>query len=401
MVKKRSKKSKREDGLKPYSKFMALATGLFKQYTKPQSQRQTMDIADSDLAEFADKRNTRMYPDAIGHDINDSEFHLNLYGNLIDEVSKAKFYEVDKDLTKHLVKTKAPDVSDSLFEFPFERIFFSTSFAIPYISKRGNVKKGQNPSVCGIYLKKTSCYAMTNGRKIVAISSKNMEKCTCGKYKHEHLGTVVGDGMHILDGNGGPAEDCIRFTWNGHSVAIATDVFEVNYMIQNKNDIYLNDDYFFFGMPDELQGFTDDRANHGRMRRRKRQIHQTIRDYLINLNLFLTTKERIYVERDRSKIRAKSKKKLYYPNSTVITCDNTLKQYFKRYEEALDSGGKAIAKHDRVAFWREYKHKKYHKNMPIITRPDGKVGRFQWIRPTVVGGGLYIPKHRRVKSKGE
>ena len=399
MVKKRSKKNKREDGLKPYSKFMALATGLFEQYTKPQSQRQTMDIADSDLAEFADKRNTRMYPDAKRFDIDDSEFMLDLYGNLIDEVSKAKFYEVDKDLTKHLVKTKAPDVSDSLFEFPFERIFFSASFAIPYISKRGNVKKGQNPSVCGIYLKKTSCYAMTNGRNIVSISSKNMEKCTCGKYKHEHLGTVIPeyDSM-ILGDHGGPAEGCERFTWDGHWVAIATDIFEVNYMIQNKNDIYLNDDYFFFGMPDELQGFTDNRANHGRMRRRKRQIHQTIKNYLINLNLFLTTKERVYVERDRTKIRAKSKKKLYYPNSTVITCDNTLKQYFKRYEEALDSGGKAVSKHDRVAFWREYKHKKYHKNMPIITRPDGKVGRFQWIRPTVVGGGLYMPKHRRVKQ---
>tara|TARA_R100000234_G_C4999657_1_gene179716 strand:+ start:1397 stop:2593 length:1197 start_codon:yes stop_codon:yes gene_type:complete len=397
MVKKRSKKNKREDGLKPYSKFLALSVAVFNEYMKPKGNRQTLDIADSEMAEFANKR------EIYGHNpINDSESMRNHYGQLIDEVSKAKFYEVDKDLNKHLLLTKAPDVSESLFEFPFERIFFSTSFRI-------HPKSGKkSPLINGIYIKKKSCYAMVKrGRRkknqIHSVSDKNMEKCMCGKYKHEHLGTVIPEyGSRILGDHGGPAEGCERFTWNPkYGVAISTDVFEIVYMIETKKDQYINDDYEWFGMPEELKGFEDIRDNggfHKNQNKLERKISKILKNYLINLNLFLTTKERVYVERDRSKVRAKSKKKLYYPNSTVITCDNTLKQYFKRYEEALDSGGKAIAKHDRVAFWREYKHKKYHKNMPIITRPDGKVGRFQWIRPTVVGGGLYMPKHRRVKQ---
>jgi hypothetical protein len=387
MVRKKSKRTKKNEALMlPFTRFMGLTSALLSEHQKPLSDRKIIHPSqdfrkDHDkLEEFNEKK------------VRDDDENIRVYMKILKEMGQAKYYEVDRELNKHLQGTKPLDVRKATgFAPPFDRIFVSTKIdAYAY---------GRNTSINGILLKKRSLYAMTNKKKeIFKITDKNMERCMCGKYKHQHLGTVIPEyDSTILSGHGGPAEGCEQFTWNGGSVAIEMDGYECSYMITfdpkgNDPTSYINNTLLVFSYPELCSDWGDATIQNSK-------ASDIIRDYMINLIAFLTLKERVYVEKDRSRsmVRRHDKGMLPIPSSTLITCDNKTKIYFTKYKEAIESGGKAVIRHDRAAFWREYKHKRYV-NVPMVERPDGLVGKYQWIKPTIVGDGLYLPKHRRVRE---
>tara|TARA_R100000482_G_scaffold74667_1_gene28729 strand:+ start:3299 stop:4336 length:1038 start_codon:yes stop_codon:yes gene_type:complete len=341
MVKKRSKRSKKATHLMtPYVKFYGATAMLFNEHLKDKKDRSIIEGRPDFTDEF--NSNTAMAK-------NDSE-NKRMYLGILKRLEQAKYFEVDKDLSEHLERTKPLDVSQSNdFQMPFDRMFISTSI------------KHENSIISGMLV--------------------------CKKSIRMEIGDDGPELKYLPSGTNATRESSIE-----HSI----DGYEVNYRIDFDNgNYYINNSFIIFTHNEikEIYGVDADTSFI------KNETHTTVvKNYLINLVCFLTLKEKVLIERNRTNSFKKRKKSGYIPipSSTLITCDNKTKEYFAKYKEAVDSGAMGVTKHDRIAFWRKYRHRKY-KHVPIITRPDGKVGKYQWIKPTIVGSGVYIPKHRRVK----
>lgn len=343
MVRKKSKKSRKAEHLMtPYVKFYSLTAMLFNEHLKDKKDRKIVEGRPDFTDEF--NRNTRMAS-------TDTE-NKRMYLGILKRLEQAKYFEVDRSLSKHLANTKPLDVSkEDDFEMPFDRMFVSASI------------RHENSTISGMLISKKSLRLVIGGDGLPQISY----------HPSGTNATRESDYENSIDG------------------------YEVNYRVAFDNaNHYINNSYIIFSHNKirEIYGVDAD-TNFIR-----NETHSTVvKNYLINLVAFLTLKERVLVKRDRTNSyeRRKEKGLVPIPSSTLITCDNKTKEYFTKYQQAIDSGARGVSKHHRTAFWREYKHKRY-KHVPIITRPDGKVGKWQWIKPTIVGDGLYIPKHRRVKA---
>lgn len=281
----------------------------------------------------------------------------------------AEYYEVDPMITKHMQETDPLGISDAEFKLPFNRCFFSTNL------------KSELGKITGILVDRCSFYIVKDVTKgkyeaTYTLSRENKEVCKCGKYKYEHNGIS----------NHGAAEGCERFTWDGTKVAQEVDGYALYYRWDYQDEMYIKDSLIAFPQDSIDEEILNDSIT-----------TQTIKDFLVNLSFYLTIPERVYVEKQRDLQRRFETGRMPLPSSTYITCNNKLKIYLHKYEEALTEGGKAVRKHRRVAHWRKYTHKKFV-NVPIVTRPDGSMGKYIWVRPTVVGSGMYIPRHRRVKE---
>ena len=302
-------------------------------------------------------------PDAIENLTKQQENFIRI-SKLIDT---AEYYEVDPVITKHMQETDPLEISDAEFKLPFNRCFFSTKLK----TELGNIT-GILVNRCSFYIVKD----VTKGKyeTTYTLSRENSELCKCGKYKYEHNGIS----------NHGAAEGCERFTWDGTKVAQEVDGYALYYRWDYQGEMYIKD---------SLIAFTQDNIDNEILN--DSITTQTIKDFLVNLSFYLTIPERVYVEKKRNMQRRSEAGRLPIPSSTYITCNNKLKIYLHKYEEALTEGGRAVQKHRRVAHWRKYVHKKFI-NVPIVTRPDGSMGKYVWIRPTIVGSGMYMPRHRRV-----
>ena len=345
MVRKKSKRSRKAEHLmSPYVGFNALTRALLADYLKPSGN------VIKGRPDFPNKVNDNLVQPFVG-DTDDPEEQKRIYLDVLRRLDQAKYYEVDRNLSKHLANTQPLDVSkEENFDLPFDRMFVSTNIRIDTEDTKATIK--------GMLLSKRELYVLIADENQIRISSEMRDDV----------------GNHPLTG------------------------YEVSYRIDFDNgNNYINNSLIIFSYKSVLDKVGEHGLNGFDIQSEFTTL--VVKNYLINLVAFLTLKERVLVKRDRTNSYERRKEKGYLPipSSTLITCDNKTKEYFTKYQQAIDSGAKGVSKHHRIAFWREYKHKKY-KHVPIITRPDGKVGKWQWIKPTIVGDGLYIPKHRRVKA---
>ena len=276
----------------------------------------------------------------------------------------AEYYEVDPQITRHLQETDPLSVDDSEFKLPFNRCFFSA------------VLDCELGRITGMVVNRTSFYIMRDGDGSYTLTRENKEVCTCGKYRYEHGG---------MNGHG-PADDCDYYTWDGKSLAREVEGYALYYRWDYEGEMYIKDALICFPQ----DGFDEDLLNDS-------VTTQTIKDFLVNLSFYLTVPERIYVKKKRNMERRFKEGRVPLPSSTYITCNNKMKIYLHKYEEAISEGSKSIKKHRRRGFWRKYIHPKF-KNIDTIQLADGTLGKYVWVRPTVVGSGMYLPRHRRVKK---
>lgn len=275
----------------------------------------------------------------------------------------SEYYEVDPIIGRHLQETDPLPVADSEFKLPFGRCFFSTNL------------KSELGKITGVLVNRCSFYIVKENNTYT-LSHENTETCTCGKYKYEHAGIS----------NHGAAEDCERFTWDGNKVAQEVDGYAIYYRWDYKGEMYIKDSLVAFPQDGIGQALLNDSIT-----------TQTIKDFLVNLSFYLTVPERVYVKKQRDAQRRLKRNRVPLPSSTYITCNNKMKIYLNKYDEAITEGGKAVQKHRRRGHWRKYSHKKF-KNVKTVELADGSMGKYVWVRPTVVGSGMYLPRHRRVQK---
>ena len=397
MVKKIGKRGKakksKQDLMRPYVDFMGLA------WTLKNANLEDYNEEHGDLdsyVEEADRRKMDLLYDpdskkSVPLGLKGSRGKKEVINNLamLERLEKcmntAEYYEVDPLVTKHLQETDALELHDEEFKLPFGRCFFSVNLKVPAI----------DATITGVAIERKTVYVTLDEEDdYVSVISK--EKCTCGLERHMHK-----DNYKEADDRWFKAysKDCKRFTWDGKHITKGIEGYAIFYRWEQNNQSYIKEAPMAF--PQDGADYIPDsykiNSNNMDYVSKENYTTETTRKFLTNLSMFLTLPERVYVERNRVKSRVKKGLAPRLPNSKYITCTNKMKIYMNKYEEAVESGGRAVQKHRRRGHWRKLTSPRF-KHVPYTERADGSIGKFVWVRPTVVGSGVYLPRHRRVKD---